>query len=505
MDVQKKNITKMKRLVIFANFFIDNEERFLRMQDSFISFKDVNADKWVINVRGRFAEQTVFFLKNKLGEKLVSFQLHSNDGWFYDTRQMLHAIDCDFVLFWIEDHICMCGPAKLDQIVHEMGLYDIDQLIYSWWHNGNWLARYEGVSKKIGTCIDYFEHDDKSNLRIQENGVAYLISAAGIFSRKLFQKIILTDDPNPKRWPKETPFDFEKEAADVHWLPFRVALPKDELFASIDDDHGVKGYCLQSRGLYPIRTKRMSYAIDARLGWGGYLKNKLRPFIPDSFVGLYLNLCDNLKFYYVQRIKGFDVPTEPYFDPVSLPFFIEKLKSSKQYLEYGSGGSTVYAATLAKNFTTVDSDKFFLRDVQKKISSAGLSGRGSQKYIHADIGLTKAWGTPLFSYKNKGRLAKWENYSGIPWQGEVDFLPDLILIDGRFRIACALKTIKYLYRKNAWLMLVDDYVGRDQYKAIEQFATLDKLVGRMAVFKEMPNIDLKELNLAINKYEFEFD
>ena len=50
-------------LVIFANFRIDNKERYLRMQDSFFSFKDISAEKWVIIIRGSYKEQTMNFLQ----------------------------------------------------------------------------------------------------------------------------------------------------------------------------------------------------------------------------------------------------------------------------------------------------------------------------------------------------------------------------------------------------------------------------------------------------------
>ncbi|WP_157834490.1 hypothetical protein [Candidatus Ruthturnera calyptogenae] len=48
-------------LTIFANFRINNEERYQRMKDSFESFKDIKAQKWVINVRGSYKLKTIFF------------------------------------------------------------------------------------------------------------------------------------------------------------------------------------------------------------------------------------------------------------------------------------------------------------------------------------------------------------------------------------------------------------------------------------------------------------
>lgn len=64
-----------------------------------------------------------------------------------------------------------------------------------------------------------------------------------------FKKIINTNILL-KRWPKNTPFDFEKNSKDISILPFRTSIPRMELFANIDDDHDNPGYSLISRGLY---------------------------------------------------------------------------------------------------------------------------------------------------------------------------------------------------------------------------------------------------------------
>lgn len=225
----------------------------------------------------------------------------------------------------------------------------------------------------------------------------------------------------------------------------------------------------------------------------------------NSFKRNYLSqFINTLKFLYVQRIKGFVVPQEPHFDPLCLQFFIDKLQSCNQYLEYGSGGSTFFAAKFGKDFVTIDSDKYFLKAVEKQIVKSGLSDSSSQILHHADIGLTKEWGQPVFTEKNKSRLKKWASYSDIPLVKGKHFLPDLILIDGRFRVACALKSVKYLHDKVSYTILVDDYVGRTEYCEIERFAELVKLKGRMAVFKQKANIDFAELDKAITKYEAEF-
>jgi len=77
------------------------------------------------------------------------------------------------------------------------------------------------------------------------------------------------------------------------------------------------------------------------------------------------------------------------------------------------------------------------------------------------------------------------------------FTPDLILVDGRFRVACALTTILNLAQDDRWELLVDDYRGRSHYTAIEKFANLERMVGRMAVFKPKANIDLDALSTSL--------
>ena len=51
----------------------------------------------------------------------------------------------------------------------------------------------------------------------------------------------------------------------MQWLPYRIGILKKELFASIDDDLGCKGYSLISRGKYKslkIKSKNKTIKKD---------------------------------------------------------------------------------------------------------------------------------------------------------------------------------------------------------------------------------------------------
>src|SRR3972149_2522522 len=251
----------MVTLTVFANFFINDEERFLRTKDSFLSFKDISAQKWVINVRGKYKLDVLFFLHDHLGEKLSAHVLESKKGWFHDSRSLIKEIDTDFVLFWIEDHLNMVDVKKYDEILDEMKQNKVDVLPYSWFSRRKLDIKYNGINSHIGKNIGFFLYDVTWHFIIEKNveGGAYIIICVSIFSSSLFKKIINKNDPVFKRWSKKTPFDFEKGPKDTHWLPFVQGIPKYELFASIDDDvHAYKneGLSLQSRGLYPKRVVR---------------------------------------------------------------------------------------------------------------------------------------------------------------------------------------------------------------------------------------------------------
>ena len=193
------------------------------------------------------------------------------------------------------------------------------------------------------------------------------------------------------------------------------------------------------------------------------------------------------KFFFRQRVIGFAVPTEPEFDEPSKRVFIDLLVKSSFYLEYGSGGSTLLAARNKKRFISVDTDWWFLRSVRKAIGKLSAN----QQLIHANIGLTGPWGKPLRATRlSANRLAQWRSYSGTPWESITDGdAPDLVLVDGRFRVSTTLFCCQKLANRPDARILVDDYVGRSEYSVIERHADLIGMAGRMAIFKPRSTYD----------------
>lgn len=166
--------------------------------------------------------------------------------------------------------------------------------------------------------------------------------------------------------------------------------------------------------------------------------------------------------------------------PISMPakeqaYLKRVYKSAKVILEYGGGGSTVYAANNGKHVLAVESDSNWVEKITEEISHS--RGRGENaKIVHVDIGKTKAWGYPADS-------SGWENYHKYPlsvWSSPGFEEPDVVLIDGRFRMACFAAVV--LNAKTKTIVLFDDYANRPEYHQVESLVKPEKIVGRMAVF-----------------------
>ena len=154
-------------------------------------------------------------------------------------------------------------------------------------------------------------------------------------------------------------------------------------------------------------------------------------------------------------------------------FFLDKLKKSKFYFEYGSGSSTLVANDLNKKFISIELDKRYYLELKKKVKNNQL------KFFN--IGPVGEFSYPIFKLKKKivNYISSIDNYLS-----NEDY-PDLILIDGRFRIACCLNILKHIQKKSLKvLILLDDYEKRESYKILNKFFKV-KSIGRMAILKAL--------------------
>lgn len=172
-----------------------------------------------------------------------------------------------------------------------------------------------------------------------------------------------------------------------------------------------------------------------------------------------------------------DIPVVPHMEEDGLALFMERIEKAKVYLEYGAGGSTVFAASKGcAEIHSVESDQGFLDAVRNRV--AELGGPTELKTYYANIGPTKEWGQPT----DLACARFWPRYSVAPWENLIasDRRPDVILIDGRFRSACFL--VSAMLAKPGTSILFDDYCDRSHYHVVEKYIKPRLKAGRMAEF-----------------------
>ena len=156
----------------------------------------------------------------------------------------------------------MCGIEGINQVLSDMDHSRVDYLGYSWFGEGRFTEEFLNIKKNESKTLYHLDYDKKINKIRQKNSLrirgnkSVIISLPAIFSRSFFNHLIHINRPLLRRWPKNTPFDLEKRWNDTYMLPVKYAMPKFELFASIDDDNQDPGSSLISRGLYKNRISR---------------------------------------------------------------------------------------------------------------------------------------------------------------------------------------------------------------------------------------------------------
>jgi hypothetical protein len=170
--------------------------------------------------------------------------------------------------------------------------------------------------------------------------------------------------------------------------------------------------------------------------------------------------------------------------PAQESAFLKKTYANATHiLEYGSGGSTLVAARLGKRVVAVESDAQWADNMNAILQSE--LPESEARVVYADIGATRIWGTP----RNRKGFERYHTYPMAIWDDPKMASPDVVLIDGRFRVACFCATV--MRCKQPTLVLFDDYGDRPNYHIVERLVQPKEMIGRMAVFEVKPDLDVR--------------
>lgn len=149
--------------------------------------------------------------------------------------------------------------------------------------------------------------------------------------------------------------------------------------------------------------------------------------------------------------------------------FIETVKnpSVRNYLEFGSGGSTFTTLLNSQaNVFSVESNLDFIDHLRTWDYIKESEKNKRLIFEHINIGKVGDWGMPL----EKEKIELFPNYSELIFKKH-NIRFDCILIDGRFRIACTLNSklmFSIAVNAKADIFLMDEFfggVGDNNFKA----------------------------------------
>ena len=207
--------------------------------------------------------------------------------------------------------------------------------------------------------------------------------------------------------------------------------------------------------------------------------------------GIFGNLQNKLEYEaempHLNKIleKRIPLPTEikckPHFKNEELTAFLSFLTKDTIYFETGSGCSSVIAKYYAKKTYAVEgSIKYYKIGIKN-----GLKDIIMFKNLKPD---NLDWSFP----GNKSNLNIWKNY----FQSyKKEYNADVILIDGRFKVATAMDIFDKI--RDDTIILLHEYYERPSYFILEKYYNYVYHWGRLYCFVKKKNI--KQIPLEIQK------
>ena len=252
---------------------------------------------------------------------------------------------------------------------------------------------------------------------------------------------------------------------------------------------------------YPDYIDALSIMKQVNYQSGKLLLAWSRNWYRKSLFSCISKIRENVQLY----MKDKDLEECLYGDSLPRPYMSEKeriflkacLKNSRKYFEFGSGGSTFYALVYSNAliFSLEADSEWVEKMLEYDLIKKSIGNR--LKFYLVDIGKTKKWSYPV---NNEFKTA-YPMYS----RGLLDVIGggddiDLILVDGRFRVACVLQAI--LYCRQDVKILIHDFTCREYYFVVKNFLDIVYECETLVLFKKKDVIDRSEVLRLYEEYKY---
>jgi hypothetical protein len=179
--------------------------------------------------------------------------------------------------------------------------------------------------------------------------------------------------------------------------------------------------------------------------------------------------------------------------------FDKHINDSRNYLEFGMGGSTFHVLLHSKaTIYSVDSSSDWI-NAMREYSLVRNMEKKRLSLFYVDTGPSvRGWG-----YPDAGNAKElFPKYSaGIFSQIDKKVI-DTVLVDGRFRVACTLQTILNCNGNERLKIMIHDFWDRKEYHIVLKYLDEIGRADRLGVFTIKKQIDLNAIEADYEQYKY---
>lgn len=185
-----------------------------------------------------------------------------------------------------------------------------------------------------------------------------------------------------------------------------------------------------------------------------------------------------------RAVPAAGLPSIAQMTPAETRLFDIAARSAETAIEYGVGDSTRRLAAMGTaRVLTVENAPAWVNIVKKDPHVARAIADGRLSILPVRIGPVKDFGYPA----NEDHRDRWPEYWRAPWSTVDPVSVDLVIVDGRFRVACALNAL--LTGPDGLVVLIHDFWDRPWYHAVLAHATEIGSAGRTVLLTRSAAFD----------------
>ena len=202
----------------------------------------------------------------------------------------------------------------------------------------------------------------------------------------------------------------------------------------------------------------------------GNIKKNVSKVLNFNYTLFFENKLKELQKSVIEWPLPNEIKFRPFMNEEDIMGFLSFMKPNLTYFEFGSGGSTNIASYYKLKVYSVESDVSWHNNLKNNNISAS--------YITVDLNAHDR-GYPGINTT----LEDWKRY----FQAyDSKYNADIILIDGRFRVACVLDIFPKI--RSDTLVLIHDYENRYPYHILEKYYLKVRKWSTLSAFFKNPNI-----------------